>query len=280
MADLTTSESLLASTARWTAAVRARENEREDRLFADPWAAALAGQEGAAWIAGRPEGSSVPILLRTRYFDDFLMRIVGEYALKQIVLMAAGLDTRAFRLTWPEGTEVFELDQPDVLAHKAAVLEAAGASPACTRHAIAADLTEPWGDALVGAGFNPAEPSGWLLEGFLFYLPNNAVTQILDTVGGLAAPGSWLGFDIMNGITLTHPLTRPWVEMQAKAGAPWLGTMDDPVTFLADRGWAASLSQAGAPEANHGRWTLPVIPPTMPNIPHNWFVTARRIPAE
>ena len=92
------SENLLGSTARWTAAVRAIESTRDDRLFDDPWAASLAGAEGAAWSANRPLDSLSPMVLRIRYFDDFLQRIFQEYALKQVVLMAAGFDTRAFRL--------------------------------------------------------------------------------------------------------------------------------------------------------------------------------------
>lgn len=107
------------------------------------------------------------------------------------------------------------------------------------------------------------------------YLPQEAITQLLDAVTGLAAPGSWLGFDIMNSVTLTSPLAQKWVEMQAQSGAPWIGTMDDPVTFLAQRGWQAALTQAGAADAHHGRWSFPVIPVTMPKRPHNWFVTAR-----
>jgi methyltransferase (TIGR00027 family) len=97
----------LGVTACWTADIRARENEREDALIKDPWAEALAGDRGMAWIEERTEESVMPILLRTRYFDDFLQRIVNQHGIEQIVLMAAGMDTRAFRLTWPERTRVF-----------------------------------------------------------------------------------------------------------------------------------------------------------------------------
>jgi hypothetical protein len=75
---------------------------------------------------------------------------------------------------------------------------------------------------------------------------------------------------------LTYPLTRKWVEMQAEAGAPWIGTMDDPVGCLAERGWQANMTQAGAADANYGRWIFPVIPTTMAEMPHNWYVTAQR----
>ena len=267
---------LVGSTAHWTAAVRAKESERPDRLFDDPWAAALAGEAGMAWLEPRTPDSLAPIVLRTRYFDDFLQRITRQSGIRQVVLLAAGLDTRAFRLSWPEQTCLFELDQPAVLQYKEQVLQAAGAQPACRRQTLAVDLTGAWTEQLSQSDFDPQQPSGWLVEGLLFYLANRHGTRLLDQVTTLAAPGSWLGFDIVNKITLTSPLTRHWIEMQAKAGAPWLGTMDDPAGFLARRGWQATLSQAGAAEAHHGRWPFPVIPTTMPNIPHNWFVTAHK----
>ena len=99
-------------------------------------------------------------------------------------------------------------------------------------------------------------------------------TSILNTIAGWATPGSRLGFDVVNAATLTNTYTRPWIEMQAQAGAPWLGTMEDPAGFLAERGWVASLTQAGQAEASYGRWRLPVLPIMMPGVPHNWFVTA------
>lgn len=136
----------------------------------------------------------------------------------------------------------------------------------------------PWAEALGARGFAAHEPSLWLLEGFLFYLPNEIGTQILDTVTRLAAQGSWLGFDIINPMMLTSPITQKWIEMQAQSGAPWIGTMEDPLEFMAQRGWEARLTQAGAEDANYGRWPYPIFPVTMPNMPHNWFVTARYDP--
>lgn len=268
---------LLAATSRWTAGVRALESARPDGLFKDPWAAALAGPEGVEWAQQRPADKTSTIALRTRYFDDFLQRTMQETPIRQVVLMAAGLDTRAYRLPWPEGTTLYELDQPDVLRYKDGVLADAGAWPACARRVIGQDLAGPWAAALLDAGFTPPEPSLWLLEGFLFYLPSARVTSILEELNPLASPESWLGFDINNSAMLTHPLTRAWVEMQAASGAPWIGTLDEPVEFLAGLGWKAALTQAGQPDANHGRWSLPVVPTTLPGIPHNWFVTAQKI---
>ena len=254
MNETLSSKTFLSSTARWTASVRALESQRPDALFHDPWAAALAGQEGAEWLAQRTEDKVIPILLRTRYFDDFLQRVTQEHATRQVVLLAAGLDTRAFRLPWPEGTEIYELDQADVLQDKEQVLAAQGAKPNCMRKVIKQDLIGPWSTALVNAGFDPQQPSLWLLEGFLFYLENDQVQRILQQVSEIAAPESWLAFDIINRAILTHPLTRAWVEMQAASGAPWIGTLDDPEEFLAGLGWRANLTQAGQPDAHHGRW--------------------------
>ena len=271
-----TTGSNVGSTARWTAAVRGLESTREDRLLDDPWATSLAGKEGKEWIAQRTADSVLPIILRTRFFDDFLQRITLQERIGQVVLMAAGLDTRAFRLNWPEQARVFELDQPAVLQYKEQILCSAGAQPTCIRQTIKVDLNNPWQEPLINAGFNPRHPSGWLLEGFLFYLASKQITRLLGEVDRLAAAGSWLGFDVVNSAVLTSPLTRPWIEMQAASGAPWIGTMEDPQGFLARYGWETTLSQAGQADANHGRWPYPVIPTTMPDMPHNWFVTARK----
>ncbi|MGD0877400.1 MAG: SAM-dependent methyltransferase [Anaerolineales bacterium] len=266
----------LGSTARWTAAARAYESEREDHLFEDPWASKLAGIEGAAWAATRTPDSLAPMILRIRYFDDFLQRVTREDAIHQVVLMAAGYDTRAYRLTWPAGTIVFELDQPAVLRDKERVLHSSRARPNCERQTLEVDLTDSWDRTLTEAGFKPKEPAVWLLEGFLFYIPSGSISHLLDEVNGLSSSGSWLGFDIINSSTLVSPYTHSWIEMQEKCGAPWIGTMDDPSSFLTMRGWKTALTQAGAPDANHGRWHLPVIPVAMPGMPHNWFVTAKK----
>ena len=271
----TKSDYQLGSTAYWTASVRAKESERTDGLFHDPWAMALAGEGGLSWMAGKTPESVIPIVLRTRFFDDFLQHVTNDLGIRQVVLLAAGLDTRAYRLNWPPGVRLIEVDQPDILAYKEAVLHEAGTQATCARTAVGADLTQPWTNNLLAHDFDPQVSTVWLLEGFLFYLPNDVIAHLLDAVTGLAVPGSWLAFDIVNSHVLTSPLTVKWVEMQAQAGAPWLGTMDDPVAYLAERGWTAVLTQAGAADAHYGRWPYPIIPVTMPNMPHNWYVTAR-----
>jgi methyltransferase (TIGR00027 family) len=277
MPEKIASKQNLGLTARWTAGVRAVETRREARLFDDPWAAALAGEVGMAWIAQRPPESLIPMIIRTRFFDDFLLEVTDRHGLRQVVILAAGLDTRAFRLDWPAGTTLFEIDQPHVLEYKQAVLQSAGAQPACARRTIALDLTEAWEEALVQAGFEAGQPAAWLLEGFLFYLPDVQMVQVLEQVSAMAAAGSWLGCDLINRLVLSSPWTHAWVQMQADMGAPWLGALDDPQGFFSKRGWQVSLTQAGAPDANYGRWLLPVIPTRMPGMPHNWYVTAEKI---
>lgn len=269
------SENVLGATAQWTAAARALESTREDALVRDPWAAQLAGEAGQAWISGRPAGSTVPIILRTRYFDDYLQRVAGE-GIGQIVLLAAGLDTRAYRLSWPQGVTVYEVDQSAVVARKEQILADAGAQPQVARRTVSADLTGPWQEALVAAGFDPSAPACFLLEGFLFYLPAATGQDILDQVLRWTAPGSRIGFDAINAATLNSPIAKVWIDMQAAMGAPWLGSLDDPLRFLSERGWEGQLTQAGQPDANHGRWTLPVLPLDMPGVPHNWFVTGKK----
>jgi methyltransferase (TIGR00027 family) len=266
----------LQATARWTAAVRAGERERPDRLVDDPWAADLAGPEGMAWLAGRPEGSVLPIVIRTRYFDDWLRTVAIDGPMRQVVLLGAGLDTRAWRLPWPAGVVVYELDRADALEAKARILAGAGAEPACDRLSVAADLASDWSAALRDAGFDPTVPAAWLVEGVLFYLPEGVIRRVLEIVSSLAAPGSRLGFDIVNAAVLVSPYTKAWIEMQAAAGAPWIGSLDDPRAVLEALGWSSSLVQPGEPAANHGRWTLPVPPASVPDLPHSWYVTAER----
>lgn len=275
MPENTSPQLSLGLTARWTAAARAQESARPDALFHDPWAEALAGHEGAEWLQSRG-GSVAPMVIRTRYFDDFLLRVTREESIHQVVIVAAGLDTRAYRLEWPLGTSIYELDQPVVLHYKQQVLHQAGAKPAHQRRAIGVDLAKPWQTQIRTMGFYSETPTLWLMEGLLFYLPDAEITHLLADVNALSAPGSWLGFDCVNHATLTSPITHAWIEMQAAQGAPWLGGMDDPEATLAGLGWTAALTQPGAPDANFGRWTLPVIPLKAPDLPHNWYVTAKK----
>ncbi len=221
--------------------------------------------------------SEIGLVIRTKFFDDFLLRATREQEIRQVVVLAAGMDTRAFRLTWPSHTRVFELDQPELLAQKEHILASAGASPTCWYRALGIDLVEEhWPDALLRAGFNPRQSTVWLIEGLLPYLSESVIPHLLNLVTALSASDSCLGLTAINRATLTSPAMRVLLQFLEKAGIPWLSTMDEPEVFLAKRGWVANVIQPGEESAHFGRWPYPVIPRSIPNIPRTWFVTARR----
>jgi methyltransferase (TIGR00027 family) len=277
MEDHVVQNDLLGVTAHWTAVVRAIESNREDRLFNDPWAMVLAGENDRTTGLPAESYSGVAVVLRTRFFDNFLLRVTHEQAVRQVVIVGAGLDARAYRLAWPAQTLIFELDQLQVLTHKEQILASVEAKPTCERRAIVTDLTtHSWMEALQKAGFDSQQPAAWLLEGLLFYLPTENEIRLLENITTLAAPGSWIGFDAINSDMLTSPSTRSFIEMMEKAGVPWKGTLDDPKGVLTEHGWSATLAQLGEDGLNFGRWQYPVIPLSVPAMPRFWFVTAQR----
>jgi len=126
---------------------------------------------------------------RTRYFDEYFRRAAAA-GVRQVVILAAGLDSRAYRLDWPAATTIFELDRPQVLDFKREVLADRGAQPRALRREIAVDLREDWPAALRDSGFDPAMPSAWIAEGLLIYLPAAAQEQLFTGIDGLAGHGS------------------------------------------------------------------------------------------
>lgn len=131
------------------------------------------------------------IAVRTRFFDDFFVGATGD-GVRQAVILASGLDTRAYRLPWPAGTVVYEIDQPQVIAFKTDTLAGLGAAPTAERRAIAVDLREDWPAALRDGGFDDTQPTAWSAEGLLVYLPPEAQDRLFDHVTALSAPGSRL----------------------------------------------------------------------------------------
>jgi methyltransferase (TIGR00027 family) len=284
----------VALTARWIAAARANESARANRLFDDPYAAALAesGALGGATGGVLRAGAAViddlivqtsrlfgaPLLaIRTRFFDELLLHAVREGGVRQVVLLAAGLDARAYRLPWPLGTRLFELDQPAVLTAKAATLDALRAEPACERRALGVDLAgEGWAEQLRTAGFDPRTPSAWLVEGLLMYLDAPSVQRLLRTTARLAAPGSWLGADLFNTVVLTAPLLVPFVQMMAAQGAPWRFASDDPAALFAEAGWTAEVTEVREAGVRYGRWPFLVSPRLLRGTPRYFLLTAQR----
>jgi methyltransferase (TIGR00027 family) len=277
MSSDTSRKVALASSACWIAAIRAYESEHANRLFNDPWAALLAGQARQDWsnhLLVQGDKAGMAIVIRTRFFDNFLLRAVGEHQIRQIVVLAAGMDTRAFRLVWPEGTKLFELDQPELLAQKERLLSSARASSTCWHQTLGIDLRDPWADALCQAGFDPLQPSVWLLEGFLHYLPVNSILYLIDTITSLSASESQLGFNVINSEMLISSNAR----ILEKKGFLWISAMDEPEVVLAERGWSATVIQTGEKGANFGRWSYPITPRSVPGIPRRFLVTATRMP--
>ncbi len=245
----------VARTALVVAAIRARESAQEQPLFHDPFAARLAGPAGrdalAGMVAQAGEQSTVQIVVRTRFWDQALLR--AAQSAHQVVLLAAGMDARAFRLPWPSETTVFEVDQPAVIAAKNAALS--GEQPRCTRVALGADLAEgDWPAALTASGLNPRQPSAWLIEGLLQYLDEPAVRTLLRRVDALSAPGSVLLFDVVSRALLTSPVLAEVLEAMAAAGSPWLFGSDDPGGLVEPLGWSAAVTDMTEPGIAYGRW--------------------------
>ena len=239
-------------TARWIAAARARESARSDRLFNDPWAAELAGCQGfemlAAAEAGGQQNGFLPV--RTRFFDDVLAAACKPAG--QVVLLGAGLDTRAWRLPLPADTIVYELDYSEVLSAKVAVLREADV--ATERRAVAADLRADWVRPLLAAGFDPMTATVWIAEGVLFYLTGSQVDDMLAGAATLSARGCVLGADTFGTGLLRLPAMRALVEHRARSGAALPFCTDTPSQLLARAGWRPdSVLALGAPGANYGR---------------------------
>jgi methyltransferase (TIGR00027 family) len=134
--------------------------------------------------------------VRTHFFDAYFADAV-EAGIRQVVILASGLDSRAFRLPWPAGTTVYEIDQPKVLEYKAATLAANGVQPSADRREVPIDLRQDWPAALTAAGFDRTRPTAWLAEGLLMYLPADAQDRLFAQMTELSAPGSRVAAESM-----------------------------------------------------------------------------------
>jgi methyltransferase (TIGR00027 family) len=234
----------IGATALGIARARAQESRRQDRLFDDPYAerfviagardtpvtGALAGESEQAREAW--EFLSHHVAIRTRFFDDYLAAATAA-GLRQVVLVAVGLDARGIRLAWPEGVRVFELDQGPVLAFKERVL--AGHRGPAPRTPVAVDLREDWAAALVRAGFEPAQPAAWLVEGVLPALTDADSDRLLARLSELSAPGSRLAYEYTGDTRRIRPILE---AIDPSLIGLWKGgPTGDPTAWLEGHGW-------------------------------------------
>lgn len=245
-------------TAVGVAIVRADESRRPDKLFDDPYAQAFV--DAAPGVLNPLETVrdqkvvakiAFHIAIRTKFFDDYFARAV-DGGCRQIVLVAAGLDTRAFRLSWPSDTRVFEVDFPEVFEFKEAVL--ADAVPACDRHVVATDLRTEWLTALRAAGHDPTAPTAWLAEGLLVYLTAAESEALLTAITSASAAGSRFAFE--SGFLEAVKADRAATEASSFSAVTslWAGGLDDNESqWLDDHGWTTRFHVQSELAASYGR---------------------------
>ena len=267
-------ESLSAATrtALGAARTRAEESRRPDRIFEDPLAEVFLAAAGPA-LPDRPTGTegvgallALHVTVRTRLYDDYL----AGAGCRQVVLVAAGLDARAYRLAWPPGVRLFEIDLPEVLAFKDDVLRSHAAEPRCERIPLAADLRGDWPAALVAAGYRPQEPTAWLIEGLLIYLSAEEAAGLFTAVSGLSAPGSRLAFE--HGDMAESPLiaqVRDLPTMTQFAAMLKGGLGAEAPAWLERHGWRVEIHKFSDVAAAAGR--------PVPDSSYGGFITASLI---
>lgn len=263
------------ATATGVAASRALAGKSDNPLISDPFAEPLVRAVGVDYYvrlaagvldnkgadALDPDLLAIAMAIRTRYFDDFLLR-AGETGIRQVVILAAGLDARSYRLSWPAGTTVFELDQPAVMEFKDRTLADLGAAPTAELRPIGIDLRDDWPTALRARDFDPAAATAWIAEGLLGYLPPDAQDRLFDDITALSAPGSRIATDWAthhdglasarvsamaarqreNGLDLADP--SELIYAGARTAVP---------EYLAARGWRSENTTAERMFTVHGR---------------------------
>ncbi|MFD0692195.1 SAM-dependent methyltransferase [Actinomadura fibrosa] len=251
--------SSVGATATMAAATRAIATRTDHALIDDPFAEPLVRAVGIDLLTRLAAGEVAPddlvgpaaidgAKVRTKFYDEFLLDATSA-GITQVVILASGLDSRAYRLPWPAGTVVYEVDQPQVIEFKTRTLAELGAAPSADRRVVAVDLRDDWPAALRAAGFDPARPTAWSAEGLLGYLPSEAQDRLLDSITELSALGSRVA-------TESRPNPRPGDEDQTKEGLHriserwrahgfdldhvrlrYFGERNEAASYLTDLGW-------------------------------------------
>ena len=253
--------SSVGATATLIAAGRAMATKDPRGLINDPFADPLVRAVGLDFfvkmIDGELDLSAIPnsspertqvltdgVAVRTKYFDDYLLTAVHS-GVRQVVILASGLDSRAYRLDWPAGTTVYEIDQPQVIEFKTTTLADLGAQPTATRRTVPIDLRADWPAALRAAGLDTGAPTAWLAEGLLIYLPSEAQDRLFDNITTLSAPGSAIATEYVPGIKdldadRVREMTAPLRELGADVDMPSLvyaGERSHVIDYLRAKAW-------------------------------------------
>lgn len=291
-------------TAVMVAAARARETDSDDPLICDPYARILvAGADTGVWekmldpdmqariSTADPQAAALFAnmlgyqAVRTHFFDTFFTN-ASAAGIRQVVILASGLDSRAYRLAWPHGTVVYEIDQPKVLEYKAATLADHGVEPTAERREVAVDLRQDWPAALTAAGFDPARPTAWLAEGLLMYLPAEAQDRLFEQIGELSAPGSRLSVEAIrhHDEERRAQMRARWEKMADDLGIERTVDISDltyndlhraeATDWLNAHGWSASGAESTDEMRRLGRWVE--VPDQDPQDSFSTFVVAER----
>jgi methyltransferase (TIGR00027 family) len=289
------------ATATGVAVGRALASQAPRPLINDPFALPLVRAVGVDFFTGVASGQLDPgeiddgdapwglrrmadmMAVRTKLFDEFFLEATRSGA-RQAVILASGLDARAYRLSWPKGTTVYEIDQPQVIEFKTKTLADLGAAPTAQRRTVAIDLRHDWPAALKAAGFDPTKPTAWSAEGLLPFLPPEAQDLLLDNITALSAPGSRLAAEYMKSagalatmVDLMNQAVDRWrqhgfdVEM---IDLWYLGERNDVAEYLDGRGWKATTAVAADLYAPSGLTLAAVDDEQAPQMPS--YVTASR----
>jgi methyltransferase (TIGR00027 family) len=247
------------ATATMVAAARALASREPEPLLDDRFAEPLVRAVGHPFFTRMLDGEipfgteDVPftlqqrreqIAVRTRFFDDFFLTATTA-GIRQAVILAAGLDARAYRLPWPAGAVVFEVDQPEVVAFKSTTLTQLGAEPTAERRVVGVDLRNDWPTALRDNFFDTTAPTAWIAEGLLPYLPPEAQDRLLDNITALSAPGSRLATENLTDMSpFTDERARAWRSVWRKHGLNidvadlvWDGPRRQAAEHLTSAGW-------------------------------------------
>ena len=257
--------------------MRAEESLRADRLFDDQFAERLAGEDGrrllAKAVSATGRASDGQIVIRTRFWDEALLRANAE-GVSHVVILAAGMDARAYRLPWRAGTTIYEVDQPGVMATKEQRL--AGERPLCRRVAVGADLADDWPTVLRSSGFASSERAAWLVEGLLQYLDAAAVDTLFARIDSVSVAGSVLLYDIVGTTLMESSFLQPTLQFMEQLGAPWRFSTDAPAALVERHGWTATVTDVAEPGNRWQRWEHLPVPLDVPGVPRGYFVTATK----